>query len=135
MSSATRLFPVLAAGWLVGCVGAVPIVDFYEADAETLRRFGGIEIVHEHDGFEDLGELKGLQCDRIAATRSPHEPAARAVAIDQLRLKAAARGADAIADPHCRISTDLDWANNCFSTVLCISHALRRSDSESAAAD
>jgi hypothetical protein len=100
-------------------------VDFYEADAETLRRFPGIGILYERQGFEDLGELRGLYCYRNSLDLPPHDPAARTAAIDQLRVKAAKRGADAITEPHCQVSVAMDMANNCFGTVLCIGHALR----------
>jgi hypothetical protein len=116
----------VAAGWLYGCASAVPVVDFYDADAETLRRFPGIGIVHERQGFEDLGELRGLYCYRNSLDLPPHDPAARAAAIDQLRVKAAGRGADAISEPHCQVSVAIDMVNNCLGSVLCISHALRR---------
>jgi hypothetical protein len=114
----------MAAGWLCGCASAVPVVDFYDADAETLRRFPGIEILHERQGFEDLGELRGLYCYRNSMDL-PHDPAARAAAVDQLRLKAAGLSADAISEPHCQVSVAMDMVNNCFGTVLCVSHALR----------
>lgn len=123
----------LIAIWLGGCAAAVPVIDFYDADAGTLGRFRDIEIVYDRQGFVELGELRGLHCHRNSTTPDPHDPAAKAAAIDQLRLKAAALGADAITEPHCQVSVAMDLANNCLGTVLCISHALRREDDASAA--
>ena len=121
-----RLLLLLAAGWLGGCATAVPVVDFYDADAEALDRFRHVRIVYGREGFEDLGDLEGLHCHRNASTPNPHSLEARSMAIDQLRLKAAALGADAMTEPHCRASSEIDLVNNCFGTLLCVSRALRR---------
>lgn len=131
MKARGRLLLFLAAGGLGGCATAVPLVDFYDADAETLDRFREVRIVYGRQDFDDLGQVKGLHCDRNASTPGPHTPEARSMAIDQLRLKAAALGADAVTEPHCRISVEMDLTNNCYGTVLCVSHALRRIDGSS----
>jgi hypothetical protein len=119
---------ILTAAWLGGCATPVPVVDFYDTDSEALDRFRDVQTVYEREGFDDLGQVKGLHCNRNGITPNPHSPEARAMAIDQVRLKAAALGADAITEPHCRISVEMDLTNNCLGSVLCISHALRRDE-------
>ena len=128
MIIARKMALVFAAAWLGGCATPVPVVDFYETDSETLGRFRDVQTVYGRQGFDDLGQVQGLHCSRNGITPSPHSPEARARAIDQVRLKAAARGADAITEPHCRISGEVDLTNNCTGSVLCISHALRRDE-------
>ncbi len=49
-------------------------------------------------------------------------------ATDQVRLKAAEQGADAITEPMCTINTKGDLSNNCYGNVNCGASAPRRAD-------
>ena len=118
------LVPLLSA-----CASRVPIVDFYEADAEALRRFPTIAVVSaEHANsapFSTVGEIEGLYCERGLMQEDIEGERARLQAEDQLRLKAAALGATHISEPDCTARHEVDWSNNCMGTLTCRSDALQ----------
>lgn len=111
---------------LCGCASPLPQLDFYEADAEALRNYSRIEVVDDvgaADGkFRDLGEVEGLYCNRTWGVAIDVEEATRS-AIDQVKLRAAGKGADAFSAPSCETSTTVDMTNNCMATVRCHSRA------------
>jgi hypothetical protein len=94
---------------LGGCASAVPVVDFYDTDSRTLLRFQQITIVSESQGLKNLGEVV------LAETQ----------AIDQVKLKAAEKGADHIDAPQCEIRDSGDFTNNCYGTVVCTASAYK----------
>ena len=118
------LVPLLSA-----CASKVPIVDFYEADAETLRRFSTIAVVSVKQAksvpFSTVGEIEGLYCERGPMHEDIEGERARLQAEDQLRLKAAALGATHISEPDCTARHEVDWSNNCVGTLTCRSVALQ----------
>jgi len=118
---------VLIAGVMLGgCASPLPLIDFYEADSEALRNYRNILVLAVDDGgdaaFEDLGEVEGLYCNRTQAFGIMSDEAKRS-AIDQVKLRAAAEGADAISAPACESRTTWDLTNNCYSTLVCRSRA------------
>ena len=124
--------PVLALGMAVvlgGCAGAVPVVDFYDADSATLRRFEAMKVIEISDlppaGYRDLGIVEGLYCKFWDQTASVEDPLARVQAIEQVMLKAADLGATHTSTPICEISHSFSAANNCSASVTCTGHALQ----------
>ena len=121
---------LLLATLLPACAPTVPIVDFYEADAETLRRFPAIAVVSEEQAnattFSAVSEIEGFYCERGNMQEDISGERARIQAEDQLRLKAAALGATHISEPDCTARHEIDWGNNCMSTLICQSVALKR---------
>jgi hypothetical protein len=114
---------------LTGCAAAVPPVDFYGASSEALRRFQLITIVTDTDESEetlkDLGSAEGIYCKKYHDQPDIEDDLAMAEALDQIKLKAAAMGADFIGEPHCKYRDSGDFTNNCFSTLVCKARTLK----------
>jgi len=110
---------------ICGCGTSVVLVDHYDVPAEDLRAYQQLEIapVYSQDNphYENLGVISGLSCNR-----SGSQNASERDAIDQLKLKARLMGASAITDPGCAASSGMDWANNCYNSVLCEAFALKK---------
>ena len=119
----------IVSGLLNACATAVPVVDFYDVDSASLSRFQAIEIVDEttakSGNYRDLGTVEGIYCDRSYGGVDLTGPLANAHVMDQIKLKAAQRGANFISTPVCLVRTKGDVVNNCTSTVTCKSLALR----------
>lgn len=117
------------AGLLSACAPAVPIVDFYDTDSASLSRFQVIEILDdaaiEAGSYRDLGVVEGIYCDRSYGAVDLGGPLANAHVMDQVKLKAAIRGANFISTPICEIRAKGDVTNNCTSTRTCKSMALQ----------
>ena len=122
-----RIIALAAVGLsLCGCASPLKLLDFYEADAEALRNYSRIVILDDEmtDGdYRNLGEVEGLYCNRTQAFAIDSSEAIRS-AVDQVKLRAGAKGADAITMPSCQARTAWDLTNNCFATVTCRSEAL-----------
>jgi len=111
---------------LCGCASPLPQLDFYKADAEALRLYSRMVVLEEvaagNGEYRDLGEVEGLYCNRTWGITIDHDEATRS-AIDQVKLRAAGKGADAFSAPSCETSTTVDMTNNCMATVRCHSRA------------
>ena len=111
---------------LCGCASPLPLLDFYEADADALRHYSRIVVLEQvaagNGEYRDLGEVEGLYCNRTWGITIDPDEATRS-AIDQVKLRAAGKGADAISAPSCETSTTVDMTNNCMATVRCHSRA------------
>ena len=117
------------AGLLGACATAVPIVDFYDTDSESLSRCQASESRDDAavtaGNYRDLGVVEGIYCDRSYGAANLDGPLAKAHVMDQVKLKAAKRGGTYISAPVCKIRTKGDVTNNCTSTVTCKSIALQ----------
>jgi hypothetical protein len=118
-------FIVFVAVTMTACASAVPIIDFYDADSKTLERFQRISKVSESSGLKNLGEVQGIYCNRTREQVDVNDELARPLALDQLKLKAAAKGADHISTPQCEVQDSMDFANNCFAKIVCSAFALK----------
>jgi hypothetical protein len=117
---------LLMTGMVTGCATAVPVVDFYDTDSDTLRRFQDIVVLGDTSAdAKSLGEVEGIYCKKTPGQASVDDPLAKAQAIDQVKLKAAAKGANYVTAPQCIVNNSGDVANNCYSTVVCTAAALR----------
>ncbi len=110
---------------LTACGAPVAIIDYYEADTPSLQRFARMEILADgavsRGQFEKVGTVTGIYCKKgVAQTHSD----SRVEAIDQVKLKAAQRGATHISTPSCTVSA-LDMTNNCFEKIVCKAAALQ----------
>ncbi len=109
---------------LSGCT-YIDTVNHYDLDHDQLERYKAMEIVgaeqRANGHYRSLGEIRGLSClKNLNAPQYPREEDA----VDQLRLRASRAGATAISPPVCQRSTDMDWANNCWQTVICAAEIL-----------
>ncbi len=116
---------LMMAVMLTACGAPVAMIDYYGADTPSLQRFARMEILAEADlssgQFEKVGTVTGIYCKKgVAQTHSD----SRVEAIDQVKLKAAQRGATHISTPACTFS-GLDMANNCFEKIVCKAAALQ----------
>ncbi len=127
MKNSTRVISLLMAGMVTGCATAVPVVDFYDTDSDTLRRFQSIVVLESTSAdAKSLGEVEGIYCKKTHGQASVDDPLAKAQAFDQVKLKAAAMGANYITTPQCIVNNSGDVANNCYSTVVCAASALKK---------
>jgi len=128
---------LLLAGTLSGCATAVPVVDFYDVDSSTLRRFQSIDVLDsalvDQKDLIKLGEVQGIYCKKMPGQVHVYDELAKAQAIDQVKLKAAEKGANYITAPQCAISDSGDFTNNCYSTMVCIASAFKAGDQDSSA--
>ena len=125
MSAVPRVCGVLASVFLAGCGTRVGLVDHYDVPAADLRAYQDLEIApaysQDNPLYENLGLISGLSCNRSGTQTADERDA-----IDQLKLKARLMGADAMTDPGCAASSGIDWANNCYTSVLCEAIALKK---------
>lgn len=128
MNCPTIAISLILAGSLSGCASAVPVIDFYDTDSDTLRRFQAITVLDAASanakGLKKLAEVEGIYCNKFAGQASIDDHRAKAQAVDQLKLKAAKKAAYYITTPQCVIRGSGDFSNNCYSTVVCTSSAI-----------
>jgi len=132
MKILTIIIILLLKSALAGCATAVPVVDYYDSDSDTLRRF---QIITVFDGesanitdLKNLGEVEGIYCKKTHGQVSVDDRLAEIQAVDQVKLKAAKKGASYITQPQCVIRESGDFTNNCYSTLVCTSSALGAPD-------
>lgn len=105
-----------------GC-SYIEIVDHYSLSSQQLQSYKTLQILTEEQrsqgDYRSAGEIRGISCTRIIG-KTPNEPDA----IDQVRLRASQAGAHAISPPVCVHSTETDWKNNCWSSVICSAEVL-----------
>ena len=127
MKGSTFMLIVILGPLVGGCATAVPVVDFYDTDAEALRRFPAIDILDDaaiaSGGYRALGPVQGLYCSRNHTRLMAQDPNAMLQAIDQVKLQAAELGADAVSEPSCVQSHKTDLTNNCWASIVCDSTA------------
>ncbi len=109
---------------LSGCAAPLAQIDYYEVETEALQKIRTMQIIDDATlaagGYRELGQVKGLYCDRSP----PYAGTGEETAIDQIKLRAAIKGADHISTPSCETRTTWDLNNNCFSTVTCSATAI-----------
>jgi len=105
-----------------GC-SYIEIVDHYSLSSQQLQSYKTLQILTEEQrsrgDYRSAGEIRGISCTRMIG-KTPNEPDA----IDQVRLRASQAGAHAISPPVCVHSTETDWKNNCWSSVICSAEVL-----------
>lgn len=115
---------VVATLLVAGCASPLPQLDYYDIETEALQKIRGMTIIEEdareYRSYRELGEVQGLYCNRTKAYAGSPESSA----VDQVKLRAAIKGADHIGTPQCETRTTWDFTNNCFSTVTCSAAAL-----------
>ncbi len=115
---------LLASLAIVACATPLPQIDYYDVDTQALRKIRTMRVIDDasraQNEYRVLGKVRGLYCDRTP----PYAVTPEGTAIDQVKLRAAMKGADHIATPACETRTTWDFTNNCFSTVTCTAEAL-----------
>lgn len=121
---------VVLAATLSGCASGIPVVDFYAASSKSLHQYRNIEVLETDspysDSFVELEQIQGLFCRKFQQQVSIHDENATQQAIDQVKLKAAEIGADAISAPQCEVDSSSSFSNNCYGSVICTATALQR---------
>lgn len=72
--------------------------------------------------YDVLGTVDGLACKRNAYMETE---VSRAEAMDEVKIKAAELGANAVINLVCQKSSSTDWRNNCWASDKCIGDAVR----------
>jgi hypothetical protein len=115
---------LLASLAIAACATPLPQIDYYDVDTQALRKIRTMRVIDDssraQDEYRVLGKVRGLYCDRTP----PYAVTPEGTAIDQVKLRAAMKGADHIGTPACETRTTWDFTNNCFSTVTCTAEAL-----------
>lgn len=124
MRTARITILLLATFTIAACATPVPQIDYYDVDTPVLQKLRTMRIIDdgagEREEYRDLGQVEGLYCDR----HPPYAGTPEQTAIDQVKLRAAMKGADHIGTPMCETRTTWDFTNNCFSTTTCSADAL-----------
>ncbi len=120
---------------LAGCATPIKTVDYYDLPTEALVKIRNMQQVPEStilDGsYTDVGIVTGMSChlNRIEGANAQGSES-RKIAFEQLELNAALLGADHISTPQCVVSQKMDLTNNCWTSLVCESHALKVSQLE-----
>jgi len=120
---------------LAGCATPIKTVDYYDLPTEALVKIRNMQQVAESEildsSYTDVGIVTGMSChlNRIddATARGPKS---RQIAFEQLEMNAALLGADHISTPQCVVNQTMDLNNNCWTSLVCQSHALKVSQLE-----
>ena len=119
------ILPALVAAASLASSGCsyIDAVDHYSLDSQQLQRYKTLQIVtveqRAQGDYRSVGEIRGISCSKMHL-----EPPNERDAIDQVRLRASLAGGHAISPPECVHSTETDWKNNCWSSVICSSEVL-----------
>ncbi len=118
---------------LSGCATPVASIDYYGVDTATLKRIKPMTVIDDETlasgDYKDLGKVAGMHCRRTPPAGGGYRgqiAGPKRTAIDQLKLRAAKKGASHITEPQCDINESMDLANNCWSSIKCSSKALSR---------
>ena len=125
----TNLYFVAVFASLCGCATPVKVVDYYDLPSSALGSLRGMTILPDDvlsdSEYSDLGIATGFSCSRVRiGTGSFDDEKFNHMAVEQLKLNAAAMGAHHITTPQCVVSEKLDMTNNCWASLTCTGHGL-----------
>jgi len=109
---------------VVGCASNPSISSLrpeQRARLNTIQVFKGGSDRH----YKILGTVKGLSCHRNAYQQ---QLLTEDEAIEGVRLEAALLEADAVINMACQVNSGTDWANNCWSSIVCVGDAIKFED-------
>jgi hypothetical protein len=115
------LYSLCATLFLVGCGSTPRIEDMSSAQRAKIASIQVMELQPQRP-YEVVGTVDGLACKRNAYMETE---VSRSEAYDELKIKAAAIGADAVINVVCQKSSSTDWRNNCWASDKCIGDAVR----------
>jgi uncharacterized protein YbjQ (UPF0145 family) len=104
---------------LVISTGCATNPDVGTLSSDQRARVASMEVVHGPTtrAYTILGAVKGLSCHRNAY-QGQH--LTEAEAIEGVKLRAALLDADAVVNLVCQANSGADWANNCWSSIVCV---------------
>jgi hypothetical protein len=121
---------------LAGCATPIKTVDYYDMPTEALVKIRDMQQLPESallsNRYTDLGIVSGMSCRRnkhVDAESGTTE--SERITFEQLELNAALMGADHITVPACVVNEKTDLTNNCWTSLVCTSHALKVTQLES----
>ena len=120
---------------LAGCATPIKTVDYYDLPTEALVKIRNMQQVPESviqgGSYTDVGIVTGISChlNRFEGANAEGSES-RQIAFEQLELNAALLGADHISTPQCVVNEKMDLTNNCWTSLVCESHALKLSQLE-----
>jgi hypothetical protein len=127
------VFGMFCALGMSGCATPVASIDYYDVDTATLERIKSMTVIDDatlaSGDYKDLGKVTGMHCRRTPPAGGGYRgqiKGPKRTAIDQLKLRAAKKGASHITEPQCDINESMDLSNNCWSSIKCSSKAMSR---------
>ena len=119
---------------LAGCATApetVDSIDFYEMDSSALKRIRGMNFLPPFMGgfgnYIDLGPVEGSYCQKDTVKNSEESVLNLLFgAHDQVKMRAAILGADAISFPICKSVTADKKPKGCSAQFFCRSNAFKK---------
>ena len=128
MKNSNSFFLVVFAS-LCGCATPVKIVDYYDLPSNALGNLRDMTILPEQvlsdAEYFDLGIATGFSCSRVRTSAGSFDDEKfNSMAVEQLKLNAAAMGAEHITTPQCVVSEKMDMTNNCWASLTCTGHGL-----------
>ncbi len=105
-----------------GCASNPSVSSLTSAERQ---RVGEIAVVKAgrlpRGSYKIIGSVEGIACKRnLYASGSPSMDEAR----QGVRIRASQLGADAVTNLVCEDKQEVDWAHNCWQTVLCVADAI-----------
>lgn len=108
--------------FISGCAGFGQIEKIDNLTPEQMNRIHQVKIMPAsylaNGSHTSLGRIKGLSCAADGQLVASEDEAQQ-----QLLIKAAKLGANAISTPLCQANNRVDLGNNCWKSVVCISEA------------
>jgi hypothetical protein len=129
MNKLTTLQLILLAP-LAGCATPIKTMDYYDMPTDALVKIRDMQQLPElallDNSYTDVGVVTGMSCQRnriVDAESGTTE--SEQITFEQLELNAALLGADHITVPDCVVNEKTDLTNNCWTSLVCTSHALK----------
>lgn len=111
--------------------GFLEPINFYEMESATLKRLEGMQVLPPVaallNGYTELGTVEGSYCQKEEDNYSrANSREGLQAAQDQVKMRAAMMGADAILMPQCRPIGPGRNKSGCYSSMSCRSTAFTR---------
>jgi len=110
------------------------MIDYYELGAGTLLKVRDMQVLPGYalatGVYFDLGAVEGTHCqlDKSASSQTRSRTGMQE-AQDQVKIRAAIKGADAISEPRCTFMISPSKKNGCYRKTSCRSNVFQHSTS------
>ena len=120
--------------YLAGCStspGTLDSIDYYEMESGALKKIRGMKILppfmESYGNYIDLGPVEVTYCQKDTVKNSEAAALERHYgARDQVKMRAAMKGADAISFPLCKSVASEKRSEGCHFQISCRSNAFKK---------